>query len=111
MDVAVNLQTIATIKTGSRDPKQKVGRKKRPTLLDLPLPRDSQYIQMWCKKFIPLLISWAGSQLDPFSTNGRIDHIVTSVWKHVYSDIEINPLEMDIVVIVVRRYFEIYAML
>ncbi|KAF8272767.1 hypothetical protein EI94DRAFT_1697154 [Lactarius quietus] len=72
MTVAVNFQTGAMISTGSQDPKQKTSQKKRPTLLDLPLPRDEQYLHLWHKKFVPLLISWVGSQLDPFNENNAL---------------------------------------
>ena len=111
MNVAVNVQSVAKMSTGCREPKQKTARKKRPTLLDLPLPRDGRYLQTWRKKFVPLLISWAGSQPDPFGTNGRIDRIVASTWRRMYSDIEINDLEMDIVVIVVCQYLRTNEML
>ena len=101
-------QTIAMMRTGSKDPKQKPSRKIRATLLDLPLPRTGRYFQDWRKKFVPLLISWAGSQVDPFGTNGQIDSAVKSVWEQVYSDIEIDDKEMDIIVAVVCFCFKIH---
>src|SRR6266702_556547 len=35
-------------------------------IIDLPLPWTGGHLHNWCKKFVPLLISWAGSQVDPF---------------------------------------------
>lgn len=78
--------------------------------MDLPLPRTGRHLQNWRKKFVPRLISWAGSQEDPFGTNGRIDGAVKSVWKRVYPDIGIDDADMDIVIIVVCLYFEINPM-
>jgi hypothetical protein len=70
-------------------------------LSDLPLPRGGRYLQVWCKKYVLLLISWAGSQEDPFGTNGQIEDTASSLWRHVFPEIEINDEETDIVVNVV----------
>ena len=70
--------------------------------MDLPLLRGGRYLQIWCKKFVPLLISWAGGQEDPFGTNGLIEGTVSSLWKMVYPDIEIEDAETNIVINVVR---------
>ena len=99
--MGVTVRTVAMKNPGSQDPRQKGVRKPRATLMDLPLPRTGRYLQNWRKKFVPLLLSWAGSQADPFGTNGRIDSAVTSVWKRVYPDISIDDAQKDTVVVVV----------
>ncbi|KAI9434180.1 hypothetical protein H4582DRAFT_809927 [Lactarius indigo] len=101
--MGVSVKAVAMMSTGSRDPKQKSVRRLRPTLMDLPLPRTGRYLQNWRKKFIPLLVSWAGSQEDPFSTNGRIDGAIESVWRCVYPDLAVDDEEMDIVVILAEN--------
>ena len=91
--------------SGCRPPKdaskEKPIRKARHTLMDLPLPRGGRYLQIWRKKFVPLLISWAGSQEDPFGTNGLIEGTVSSLWKRVYPDIDLEDTDTNIVVNVV----------
>ncbi len=77
--------------------------------MDLPLPRTGGHLHNWRKKFVPLFISWAGSQADPFGTNGRIDGAVTSMWKRIYNDIVIGDAQKDTVVIVVCLYFYIQS--
>lgn len=79
MGVTIRKLPVVMMKTGSKDPKEKSAWKLRPTVSDLPLPRSSGYIQDWHKKFVPLLISWAGSQIDLFGTNGHIDGAIKSV--------------------------------
>ncbi|KAH9024687.1 hypothetical protein EDB85DRAFT_2292499 [Lactarius pseudohatsudake] len=101
--MSVTIRTGTTSSKGSQDSKPKSTRKPRPTVMDLPLPRTGRHLQNWRKKFVPLLISWAGSQADPFGTNNRIDGAVASVWKRVYNDIVIGDAEMDIVVIVAEN--------
>ncbi|KAH8979761.1 hypothetical protein EDB92DRAFT_2118630 [Lactarius akahatsu] len=101
--MGVTVRKVAMMSTGSRDPKQKSARRLRPTLADLPLPRTGRYLQNWRKKFVPLLISWAGSQEDPFGTNGRIDGAIKSVWGRVYPDLVVDDEEMDIIVILAEN--------
>ncbi|KAH9022142.1 hypothetical protein EDB84DRAFT_1441288 [Lactarius hengduanensis] len=93
----------AMVKTGSWDPKEKSVRRPRPTLMDLPLPQTGRYHQNWRKKFVPLLISWAGSQEDPFGTNGQIDGAIESIWERVYPDLAVDDEEMDIIVILAEN--------
>ena len=99
--VGVNLKSIAMMNPGSRDPRQKPTRKSRATLLDLPLPRDGRHLQNWRKNFVSPLITWAGSQVDPFGTNGLLDGTVPSLWKRAYPDIGISDKDMKIVIAVV----------
>ncbi|KAH9070765.1 hypothetical protein EDB83DRAFT_2314002 [Lactarius deliciosus] len=101
--MSVTIRAGTTTSKGSQDPKPKSARRLRPTVMDLPLPRTDRRLQSWRKKFVPLLISWAGSQADPFGTNGRIDGAVASVWKRVYNDIVIGDAEMDVVVTVAEN--------
>ena len=101
MGVTVNLKSIAMMNPGSRDPRQKNIRKARATLMDLPLPRTGRHLQIWRRNFVPLLIGWAGSQVDPFGTNCQIDGTVSSMWERVFPDIEITDEDMKIVVAVV----------
>ncbi|KAH8981457.1 hypothetical protein EDB86DRAFT_2834871 [Lactarius hatsudake] len=101
--MSVTIRPGTTTSKRSQDPKPKSARRLRPTVMDLPLPRTGRRLHNWRKKFVPLLISWAGSQVDPFGTNGRIDGAIASVWKRVYNDIVISDAEMDVVVLVAEN--------
>ena len=78
----------------------------RPRIQDLPLPKNGRHLQIWYTRFVPLLISWAGTQEDPFGTTGRIDGTVQSLWERVFPDLVINNVEMMIVIIMVSLYYE-----
>ena len=106
MGVTIRKLLVAMMKTGSKDPKQKSAWKLRPTVSNLPLQQISGYIQDGCKKFVPLLISWARSQIDPFATNGHIDGAFKIVWKCIYTDLPLDNVELDTVIIVVCPSFE-----
>ena len=103
--MSVNIRKVAMMTPGSQDPKLKSVQKLRATVMDLPLPRGGRQQQNWCKIFVPLLISWAGGQPDPFGTNFMIDGAVSSIWKCVYPEISISKLEKYIVVTVVCPTF------
>ena len=74
------------------------------TKADLPFPPGGNHRYIWAKYFRPALLSWAGSQDDPFGTNGRIHDEITNIWHRLYPDIELNDENMTILVDVVRHY-------
>ena|SRR6267154_6215122 len=79
-------------------------RKQRYTVADLPFPRGGRYTQIWHKVFVPNLLAWAGSQDDPFGSNGQVHTEVTNIWKHVFPSIPLKDTDMDILIYVVCSY-------
>lgn len=79
--------------------------KQRFAVADLPFPRGGSYIQTWRKTFIPNLLAWAGSQDDPFGTNGQVHLEVTKIWERVFPDIHLRDTDLDILIYVVCRIY------
>jgi len=68
---------------------------------DLPFPCGGNHCQVWAKTFRPALLSWAGSQDDPFGANGIMHDEISCLWGCLYPDIELDSEKMPIVVGVV----------
>jgi hypothetical protein len=75
----------------SNDPadtgKLKKGAKKRYKQADLPFPSDGVSMTLWRKRFVPSLLSWAGSQDDPFGANDIMSEEVGKIWKQLFPDV------------------------
>ena len=67
---------------------------------DLPFPGGRT--AYWRKYFVPPLIAWAGSQVDPFGTNNNIGSEATRLWKTVLPTIILEQRHCDILTGVVR---------
>ncbi|KAI9429431.1 hypothetical protein H4582DRAFT_2065259 [Lactarius indigo] len=63
---------VASVKSGH----------KKAMVADLPFP-DRKNSRIWRKSFVPLLIAWAGSQLDPFGTNSKVREEAEVVWSNI----------------------------
>jgi hypothetical protein len=79
-------------------------RKQRYTVSDLPFPRGGRYTQTWRKVFVPNLLAWAGSQDDPFGTNGQVHLEATKIWNRVFTDVPLKDADKDILIYVVCSY-------
>ena len=73
------------------------------TVADLPFPGGGNHRRIWGKDFRRSLLSWAGSQEDPFGTNGRMHQEISRIWERLYPDIKLDAEKMGIVVYVVRH--------
>jgi len=78
------------------------GARTRAKVLDLPLPRGGQGSVDWNERFVPSLLSWAGSHEDPFGTNGQMDAEITSLWLQIYPGRKLGDGEQGTVRSVVR---------
>jgi hypothetical protein len=67
---------------------------------DLPFPGGRT--QYWRKNFVPPLIAWAGSQQDPFGTNGKVASEAALIWNRVLPHITLEPKHAEILTGVVR---------
>jgi len=76
--------------------------KQKFTKANLPFPRGGNHLYIWAKHFRPSLLAWAGSQEDPFGTNGTMHTEIVQIWSRLYPDIELNDQNMVIVLNVVR---------
>jgi len=76
--------------------------KQKFTKANLPFPGGGNHLHLWGKLFRPSLLSWAGSQEDPFGTNGMMHTVIVQIWGCVYPDIILDDQKMAIVVNVVR---------
>jgi hypothetical protein len=87
----------ATVSTGVGNalPKPKCVRKQRYTTADLPFPRGGRHIQIWRKVFVPTLLAWAGSQEDPFGTNGQMGGEIEKIWKQIYPTITLDETNYE----------------
>jgi hypothetical protein len=75
--------------------------RQKVTIADLPFP-GGKNSQVWRKFFIPPLIAWAGSQLDPFGTNSRVDGEAAVIWKRVFPAVSLQPDARELLRSVVR---------
>ncbi|KAN0134280.1 hypothetical protein V8E53_007778 [Lactarius tabidus] len=50
----------------------------------------------WHKFFVPLLIAWAGSQLDPFSTNNGVGSEAMLIWGRMFPAIKLTSKDHEI---------------
>lgn len=78
----------------------KQGRKK-VMVSDLPFP-GGRATQIWRKLFVPSLISWAGSQSDPFGTNSKVENVAAEIWKRVLPAISLDQETREVLMGVVR---------
>ena len=76
--------------------------KKKYTKANLPFPRGGNHMYIWAKQFRPSLLSWAGSQEDPFGTNGTMHTEIILLWSHFYPNIELTYQNKVIMLSVVR---------
>jgi len=78
--------------------------KQKYTKADLPFPRGGNHCQIWAKNFRAALLSWAGSQDDPFGASSVMHGEILHIWECLYPDIKLNTgsKNMEIVVYVVR---------
>jgi hypothetical protein len=83
---------------------RRIGGKLRPKVSDLPLPRGPRGLVDWNECFVPALLSWAGSQEDPFGTNGQMDEEIGSIWLRIYTGRVLDNEELATVRTVVRKY-------
>jgi len=77
--------------------------KQNYTKADLPFPRGGNHIYIWGKYFRPCLLSWAGSQSDPFGTNGMMHHKIAHIWACLYPGIHLDNQNRTIVLDVVHH--------
>jgi hypothetical protein len=82
----------------------KRSRRTRPTMSDLPFPPadSSKNMEKWRKIFIPALLTWAGTQTDPFGINNMIQEPAEDIWFSVFPDVALNDMELGVVLAVVR---------
>jgi hypothetical protein len=73
------------------------------TKANLPFPPGGNHRHVWAKCYRPALLSWAGSQDDPFGTNGMMHDEMSCIWHRLYPDIPLNNENMTILVDVVRH--------
>jgi len=73
------------------------------TQADLPFPHGGNHCRVWAKTFRPALLSWAGSQHDPFGANGIMRDEMSRLWGRLYPDIELDSENILIVACVVRH--------
>ncbi|KAN0139619.1 hypothetical protein V8E53_002281 [Lactarius tabidus] len=59
-------------------------RRPRYTVADLPFPPGGKHLQIWRKAYVPALLAWAGSQDDPFGSNGQMDDEIKAIWQRIY---------------------------
>ena len=76
--------------------------KKKYTKANLPFPHGGNHMYIWAKQFRPSLLSWAGSQEDPFGTNGTMHTEIAQLWSHFYPNIGLTYQNKVIVLSVVR---------
>jgi hypothetical protein len=73
----------------------------------LPFPAKAYY-EGWRSHFVPTLLAWAGSQEDPFGTNGQMDDEIVAIWTSVFPDLEaVNDETMPIIHSVVSDFSRI----
>ncbi|KAH9953068.1 hypothetical protein BGW80DRAFT_1520010 [Lactifluus volemus] len=79
-------------------------RRTRPTMSDLPFPPadSSKNMEKWRKIFIPALLTWAGTQTDPFGINNMIQEPAEDIWISVFPDVALNDMELGVVLAVVE---------
>ena len=53
---------------------------------DLPFPHGGNHHRVWAKTFRPALLSWAGSQHDPFGANGIMHNKISCHGQTTVSD-------------------------
>jgi hypothetical protein len=76
-------------------------RKTRPTLSDLPFNSKNDR-EKWRKIFVPALLSWAGTQIDPFGTNSMINEPVEDIWWSTFPDVALDDTKLSTVLSVVH---------
>lgn len=74
--------------------KQKQARMKA-TVADLPFP-GGRNSQVWKIFFGPPLIAWAGSQPDPFGTNGSVEREAAAIWKRIFPAVSLDEEAREI---------------
>lgn len=60
---------------------------------DLPFPGNKSLY--WRKYFVPSLVAWAGSQLDPFGTNSRVGTEAALIWGQVFPGKTLTSKDQD----------------
>lgn len=64
--------------------------KPRYTVTDLPFSPGGEDLQIWHKAYVSALLAWAGSQDNPFGTNGQMNLKIMAIWQHVYPAIPLT---------------------
>lgn len=94
--------TTGVSEAGASDERPAPSHKQKFTKANLPFPHGGNHLYIWAKNFRPALLSWAGSQEDPFGTNGMMHPEVNRIWSRLYPDIDLNGQNLVIVLNVVR---------
>lgn len=97
-------QVNSTAKDSNATANHKNGRKQKYTTLDLPYPPGGKNSENW-KLLNAMLISWARAQEDPFSTNGRLDTDIDTLWESVFPGSELDVQGRKCALVVVRLSF------
>jgi hypothetical protein len=71
------------------------------TTLDLPYPPGGKNSENW-KLLNAVVISWAGAQEDPFSTNSRLDIDIDMLWESVFPGSALDDQGRKRALVVVR---------
>ena len=104
--MGVNLHLASTPTIGNNKNKGRGARKKKYGVTDLPFTHWDTDSRKWRTSFIPSLLAWAGTQVDPFGTNSQMAEEVTALWEHVYPVIVLNDERTSIVLSVVCTFPE-----
>lgn len=73
----------STTKDSDATANRKNGRRQKYTILDLPYPPGGKNSENW-KLLNAMVLSWAGAQEDPFSTNSKLDMEIDMLWESVF---------------------------
>jgi hypothetical protein len=93
-----------TAKDSDATANRKNDRKQKYTTLDLPYPPGGKNSENW-KLLNAMVISWAGAQDDPFSTNGRLDTDIDTLWESVFPGSTLDLQGRRRALVVVRLLF------
>ena len=92
--------------TGDSMPMRRPSKKMRYTQADLPFPpvRIIECLYRWRTSFLPCLLSWAGTQEDPFGTNCRLAGVsfseeVVKIWERIYPDIPLDDSDDSMLIV------------
>jgi hypothetical protein len=94
----------STAKDSDAAANRKNGRKQKYTTLDLPYPPGGKNSENW-KLLNARVLSWAGAQEDPFSTNSKLDMEIDMLWESVFSGSMLDVQGRKRALVVVRLTF------
>jgi hypothetical protein len=84
------------------DSKSQTDKPRRYTVADLPLPPGEAL--RWRDHFVPLLLSWAGAQKDPFGVNQLLRSEVAQIWERIFPKAKLKESDVPVLLKTVRFF-------